>query len=218
MEQLDINGALVTIDAGGCYTEIVDAVVENKGNYLITLKDKQPKLIEEAKEVFSEVESNGFEDVESDRESSRGHGRIEERIYDAVPLGQDSPVGKKWKHLQTLVMGIFYRTIKGQMSREVRYRMSDLSSDQVERLGRSARAHWGIENKLHWVLDVSFGEDSNHTRRGHGAENLGKIRCLAKGLMGKVKDKQTVPNMMFQAALSPEFRTTILEKICASKN
>ena len=218
IEQLDIQGALVTIDAGGCYTEIVDAVVENKGNYLVTLKDNQPSLLNETKEIFSELEAKGFEGVESYRESSRGHGRREERTYDAVPLPTDSEVRKKWKNLDTLMMGIFDRTVKGKTSREIRYLISDLGSDQGERLGRSARAHWGIENKLHWVLDVSFGEDGNRTRRGHGAENLGKIRRLARGLMGKMKGKQTIPNMMFQAALDPEFRTSIFEKICASKN
>jgi predicted transposase YbfD/YdcC len=104
VEQLDIKDALVTIDAGGCYTEIVDAVIENKGNYLITLKDNQPKLIEEAKEVFSEVESKGFECVESYRESSRGHGRIEERIYYAMPVPDDSPARKKWVTIQPFVV------------------------------------------------------------------------------------------------------------------
>jgi len=110
-------------------------------------------------------------------------------------------------------MGVFYRNVKGKESREVRYMISDLSCDQVERLGRGFRAHWGIENSLHWVLDVSFGEDANRTRVDNGAENLSKLRRLAVGLMRKVKGKQTIPVMMFRAALSPEFRTTIIEQI-----
>ena len=93
-----------------------------------------------------------------------------------------------------------------------------MASDQVVRLGRSARAHWGIENKLHWVLDVSFGEDANRTRKGHGQENLGKLRRLARAMLGKVKGKQTIPNLMFQAALDPDFRTMVIEKICENKN
>jgi predicted transposase YbfD/YdcC len=213
VEQLDIEGALVTIDAAGCYTEIVDAIVENGGNYLITLKGNQPTLMEEAQEVFSEVESKEFEGVECYRESDRGHGRIEERIYYAMPVPDDSPSREKWQNLETFVMAISHRTVKGETSREVRLMISDLASDQVVRLGRSARAHWGIENKLHWVLDVSFGEDANRTRRGHGAENLSTLRRLAVGLMRKVKGKQTVPNMMFQAALDPEFRTNVIKKI-----
>jgi predicted transposase YbfD/YdcC len=111
------------------------------------------------------------------------------------------------------VIGIFYREVKGKTSKEIRYMISDLRCDHVQRLGRSFRAHWGIENRLHWVLDVSFGEDGNRTREGNGAENLGKLRRLAIGLMRKVKGKQTVPNMMFRAAVSPEFRTTVIEQI-----
>jgi len=77
----------------------------------------------------------------------------------------------------------------------------------------SFRNHWGIENRLHWVLDVSFCEDGNRSRLGHEAEILGKLRRLAIGFMRKVQDKQTVPNMMFRAALSPDFRTKIIEQI-----
>jgi predicted transposase YbfD/YdcC len=110
-------------------------------------------------------------------------------------------------------MGVFYRKVKGKTSREVRYMMSDLPCDQVQRLGNAFRNHWGIENRLHWVLDVSFGEDANRTRVGNGSENLGKLRRLAVGLMMKVKGKQTVPRMMFRAALSPEYRMTIIQQI-----
>ena len=213
IESLNIKEALVTIDAGGCYAEIVDTVVDGGGNYLVTLKDNQPTLLNEAKVIFSEHQSKGFEGVERYQESSQGHGRIEERTYYAVPLPADSAVRKKWRNLETLVMGIFYRNVKGKESREIRYMISDLSSDQIQRMGRSFREHWGIENRLHWVLDVSFGEDANRTRTGHAAENLGKLRRLAMGLMGKVKGKKTIPVIRFQAALSPKFRTTIIEQI-----
>jgi predicted transposase YbfD/YdcC len=214
VEQLDIKDALVTIDAAGCYTEIVEAVVANEGNYLITLKDNQPKLIEEAKEVFSEVESKEFAGVASYRESDSKRGRVEERVYYAMPVSEDSPARKKWQNIETFVMAISYRTVKGITSREVRLMISDLASDQIVRLGRSARAHWGIENKLHWVLDVSFGEDSNRTRTGHGAENLSTLRRLAMGLMGKVKGKRTIPNLMFLLALDPDERTKVIKQIC----
>jgi predicted transposase YbfD/YdcC len=116
LEQLDVKDALVTIDAAGCYTEIVDAVVENDANYLITLKANQPTLMAEAQKVFSEVESKEFEGVESYSESDRGHGRIEERIYYAMPLPDDSPSREKWQNLETFVMAISHRTVKGETS------------------------------------------------------------------------------------------------------
>ena len=121
IEQLDIKGAVVTIDAAGCYTEIVDAVVDNKGHYLVTLKENQPTLMSETKEVFAEVESKDFEGVACYRESNRGHGRVEERTYYAVPLPAESELRERWKNLNTLMMGIFEREVKGKRSREVRY-------------------------------------------------------------------------------------------------
>jgi predicted transposase YbfD/YdcC len=214
IETLDIKDALVTIDAGGCYANIVDAVVEEEGNYLITVKDNQPTLFDAAKSAFMEVASKEFEGVDCYRESDRGHGRIEERSYYAVPVPKESPLREKWLHLETLVMGVYSREVKGRVSREVRYMMSDLSSSEVQRLGRSARNHWGIENRLHWVLDVSFREDAHRTQGKNGEENLGKLRRLALGLMRKVKGKQTVPTMMFKAALSSEFRTSLIGQIC----
>jgi predicted transposase YbfD/YdcC len=213
IETLDIEEALVTIDAGGCYANIVDAIVEGDGNYLITVKDNQPTLLNEAKAAFAEAESNDFEVVESYHESDSGHGRIEERTYYALPVPKESELHQKWQHLETFVMGVFYRKVKGKTSREVRYMISDLPCSEVERLGNAFRNHWGIENRLHWVLDVSFGEDANRTRVGNGSENMGKLRRLAVGLMMKVKGKQTVPRMMFRAALSTEYRTTIIEQM-----
>ena len=213
IETLDTKDAVVTIDAGGCYANVVDAIIEGKGHYLITVKDNQPTLLKEAKEAFAEVESKDFEGVTCYRESDRGHGRIEERTYDALPVAKESPLREKWQNLQTLMMGIFQREVKGEVSCHVRYMISDLPYKSVKRLGRCFRRHWGIENRLHWVLDVSFGEDGNRTREGNGAENLGKLRRLVHGLLLKVKGKQTVPKVMFRAALSPEYRTTIVGQI-----
>ncbi|MCL2306544.1 MAG: hypothetical protein FWC43_14495, partial [Planctomycetaceae bacterium] len=89
------------------------------------------------KAIFSEHQSNGFEGVERYQESSQGHGRIEKRTYYAVPLPEDSPVQKKWRNLKTLVTGIFYRNVQGKESREIRYMISDLPCDQIQRIGRS---------------------------------------------------------------------------------
>ena len=217
IESLDITDAVVTVDAAGCYTEIVDAIIEGEGHYVITLKENQPTLCNAAKEVFSEAESKSFEGVKSYQTSDRGHGRIEERTYYAMPVPEDSPLREKWRNLDTFVMGIFERTVKGETSKTIRYMISDLPADQVVRLGDCFRSHWAIENKLHWVLDVSLGEDANRTRRGNGAKNLGKLRRLALGLIRQVQGKQSVPKVMWRAALSQDFRTTIIKKIIKGK-
>jgi predicted transposase YbfD/YdcC len=142
IESLDIIDTVVTIDAAGCYTEIVDSIVEGKGHYVITLKDNQPTLINEAKEVFSEAESKSFEGVKSYHTSDRGHGRIEERTYYAIPVPEDSPMREKWKNLETYVKGVFKRTVNGETSETVRYAISDLPSDQVARIANCFRSHW----------------------------------------------------------------------------
>ena len=95
--------------------------------------------------------------------------------------------------------------------------ISDLPSDRVNQMGNCFRSHWGIENRLHWVLDVSMDEDANRTRRGNGAKNLGVLRRLALSLIRQVQGKQSVPNIMWRAALSKEFRTNIIEKIINEK-
>jgi predicted transposase YbfD/YdcC len=217
IKALDVTDAVVTIDAAGCYTEIVDAIVEGNGHYVITVKDNQPTLMNAAKEAFSEVESKLPEEVKSYQTLDTGHGRIETRTYYAIPVPEDSELRKKWRHLESFVMKISYRTTKGKTSREVHYAISDLPADQIARIAQSFRSHWGIENKLHWVLDVSLGEDDNRTRRGNGAKNLGILRRLALSLIRQVQGDQSVPKVMWRAALSSEYRTTIIEKIIKGK-
>jgi predicted transposase YbfD/YdcC len=218
IKSLDITDTVVTVDAGGCYTEIVDTIAEGKGHYVITVKDNQSTLLNEMKKVFSEAESQSFEGVKSYQTSDKGHGRIEERTYYAISVPEDSELRKKWRNLSTFVMGVFERTVNGKTSKTVRYMISDLPAEQVARIGQSFRSHWDIENNLHWVLDVSMGEDNNRTRRGNGAKNLAKLRRLVLSLVRQNQGGQSVPNVMWRAAISPEFRTTIIEKIVNEKN
>jgi predicted transposase YbfD/YdcC len=211
--QLNIKDTLITIDAGGCYTEIVDAILDGGGSYAITLKENQPTLYKKAEAIFEEQERNDFADVAAYCQKDRGHGRVEERMYYAVPAPVDDERLSKWSGLTSLVMGRFRREVKGEEATETtRYYMSSLSCTEVVRLGQSLRGHWGIENGLHWVLDVSFGEDANRTREGKGAENLSLLRRRALGMLRQVKGKQTVPTTMFRAAIDPAFRTEIVKK------
>ena len=212
IEQLDVKDTLVTIDAGGCYAEITGSIVSGGGDYAITLKENQPKLHEMTKGVFDEHDRNDFANVASYRKTNRGHGRVEERTYYAVPVGTDDKRWEKWPKLSTLVMGKFRRETGGKTTEFIRYYISSLPSKDVERLGQSLRGHWGIENGLHWVLDVTFGEDANRTRRGNGAENLSILRRMALGMLNQVKGKKTISNVKFQAAVDPNFRTKMMNK------
>jgi len=214
IKELDIEEALITIDAGGCYAEITDAIIAGGGSYAITLKENQPTLHGIAKEVFKKQEQNSFSGVAVYQETNRGHGRVEERTYYAVPVPKDDARLEKWAGLETLVMGRFRRTIKGKETTEcIRFYISSVLCEKVEWLGQSLRGHWAIENGLHWVLDVSFGEDGNRTRRGNGAENWSILRRMALGMLNQVKGKMTIPNVKFPAAVDPKFRTEILKNM-----
>ena len=210
IEQLDIEDKLITIDAGGCYVEITDVIIEGGGSYAITLKENQPTLHKIAKETF---EQQDFAEVANYREETRGHGRIEERTYYAVPVPLDDERLEKWTGLSSFVMGRFRRSVKGNDEKEtIRYYISSLPCTEVERLGQSLRSHWEIENGLHWVLDVSFGEDGNRTREGNGAENLSIVRRLVLGILKQVKGNKTMVNAKYRCAVDPEFRTTVVRK------
>ena len=211
IDMLNIEGKTVTIDAGGAYVEIAGAVVEGGGDYAITLKENQPTLYKEAVKAFQELEERNFEGVDCYDELSRGHGRQERRTYYAVSVTEEK-LRTKWPGLQTFVMGVFQRTAGGVTTEHRRYYFSSRECVEVERLGQVLRRHWRIENNLHWVLDVSFGEDDNRTRCGHGAENLSIIRRVALTLLNRHKGKMTIPNMKFRAAVDPVFRTKLFLK------
>ena len=213
IKELDIKDALITIDAGGCYAEITDAIVDGGGSYAITLKENQPTLHGIAKDVFEKHEQNNFSQVAVYQETNRGHGRVEERTYYVVPVPKDERL-EKWTGLETLVMGRFRRSVNGGVTTEfIRFYISSLPCEKVKWLGQSLRGHWSIENGLHWVLDVSFGEDGNRTHRGNGAENWSILRRIALGMLNQVKGKMTIPNVKFRAAVDPVFRTEILKNI-----
>jgi predicted transposase YbfD/YdcC len=213
IEQLDITGSVVTIDAGGCYAEIVNAIIDGNGNYVITLKENQPTLYKVAESIFEQHEQNNFEGIASYHTSDSDHGRIEERTYYAIPIPTDDERLKKWTALASFVMCRSLRTVKGKETTEsIRYYISNLLSSEVVRLGQSVRSHWGVENNLHWVLDVSFGEDDNRTRVGNGAENKSILRRLALGILSQVKGKKTIPNVKFRLAVDPKHRTEVIKK------
>ncbi len=142
----DVKGKLVAIDAGGCYGEVVESLVEGKGDYAVTLKENQPTLYKEAKIMFQESERTDFADVPCFEESNRGHGREEKRTCHAISVPKTSELHQKWPKLKTFVLGRFERREKGKEPTVFeRYYISGLPCDDVERLGKVLRNHWGIE-------------------------------------------------------------------------
>ncbi len=162
IKSLDISGAILTIDAMGCQKDIADLIVEQEGNYVIGLKGNQQSLHDEVVNFFNQACEVEFEGVQHTvhRSIDGGHGRIEEReVYVSGDIDW-LPPKDDWTGLTSVIMVISRRTIDGETTEEARYYITNLGPD-AERLGKAIRIHWGIENRVHWVLDVTFEEDSS---------------------------------------------------------
>jgi len=181
---LDVAGCIVTIDAMGCQKEIARLIIEESGDYVLALKANQGQLYREVQELF---EDEGLVSAEGDFHEAvnKGHGRVEHRrcwsIADAEYLSYLNPHGE-WPGLRSVAKVTGERRIGEENSKESRYYISSLPGD-AEQLLWAVRTHWGIENSLHWVLDIAFREDESRVRKGHGPENLATIRHTALNLL-----------------------------------
>jgi predicted transposase YbfD/YdcC len=181
---LDIAGCIVTIDAMGCQKEIARLIIEERGDYVLALKENQGQLYQEVKELF---EDEGLAAAEGDFHETvnKGHGRLEHRrcwsIIDQECLSYLNPRGE-WEGLRSVAKVTGERHIGEKVSMESRYYISSLPGDAKELLW-AVREHWGIENRVHWVLDIAFREDESRVRKGHGQQNLATMRHMALNLL-----------------------------------
>jgi len=212
LKLLSLKGATVTIDAMGCQKEIAAQIRQQKGHYLLQVKGNQPKLEELLVDYFSKCLETDFAGVEHERHETTetGHGRTETRIVDAVSLPRDFAPREDWKDLKTLVVVTSQRVVAGQESLESRSYITD-HRPRAKFLGSVIRQHWGIENGQHWILDVTFGEDSRRQQDRNGSANLAAVRRLAVSLLRQEKtNKRGVKNKRLQCALDPEYLLTVL--------
>jgi predicted transposase YbfD/YdcC len=211
LELLDLNGAFVTIDAMGCQKAIAAKIVERKGNYVLTVKENQEHLLEDIQAAISRASESNSATVEQDTYETRerGHGREEYRCYTVVHSTDGIRNAADWANLTTIGFCYSERTIAGVTSEELRYFIgSKKASAKV--YGKTLRNHWGIENQLHWQLDVCFNEDKNRVSKRHGAENLALVRRLALSLLKQHPSKSSIKCKRLQAALDPCFLEEII--------
>lgn len=202
LRALELAGCIVTTDAMGCQKKIAREIVEADADYVLALKGNHETIHEEVKSFLDATLAEKraarppglaapkaaaalqeFETVEKD------HGRLETRRYwqsDQLDWLADKA---KWEGLRSVGLVESIREINGQASVERRYFLSSLELD-VKTFARAVRGHWGVENKLHWVLDVCFREDQSRARAGHAAENLATLRRLALNLLKREKTKK----------------------------
>jgi predicted transposase YbfD/YdcC len=211
LDLLDITGVIVTIDAMGCQKAIAQKITEKKGHYILTVKDNQEHLLTDIQQLIAEASEKNFAGVEHDTHETReqGHGREEYRHYLILRLTDGIRNAEAWSKLTTVGMCYSERTVNGVMSVEVRYFIgSKIASART--YAEALRNHWGIENSLHWQLDITFDEDDNRVTKRNGAENLALLRRLTLSLLKAHPDKKSIAKKRFAAALNPAFLEEVL--------
>jgi predicted transposase YbfD/YdcC len=184
---LAIKGCIVTIDAIGTQIKLARQIIQAEGDYLLAVKHNQDKLYRDLELLFSYDQQHGIQDAPYDyhKEVKKGHGRIDVRecwtTSDPEYLDSIGQVNK-WANLKSIAMIVRRRLIDGQETTKTRFYISSLQAD-AKRILRATRQHWGIENGLHWILDIAFNEDRSRVRKDHAPANLAVLRHMAVNLL-----------------------------------
>ena len=211
LEQIELDGALVTIDAMGCQKGIARDIVEGGGDFVIAVKDNQPSLRDAIGAYFQEQLERGLEDLKyrSYETTEQGHGRVDERSYFLTRVPADFALKKEWPQVKAI--GYSVRVSKhadGRETDEVRYYVLSryLSG---KRFSEAVRGHWGIES-MHWVLDVTFREDDSRTRERTLGNNLSWLRRFAVTLLKRHPIKDSLKGRMLRCMMNTDFLSEVL--------
>lgn len=213
LKLLEIKGCLVTIDAMGCQREIAKRIVEQEGDYVLAVKENQPKLHEAIEGFFSEQLVDDCRSAACRRHESheKGHGREDDRYYYLARLPEGFPEREKWVGLKAIGMAV--RVTRGRDGRETHDTRYYIASRYLsgQKFAGAVRSHWGIENSLHWQLDVTFEEDQSRLRKGHADANFSLLRRASLSLLKNHKRARLgVKNKRLKAAYSDRYRLQVL--------
>jgi predicted transposase YbfD/YdcC len=211
LDLLMVKGCWITIDAMGCQKEIAGKIKEKGAEYILAVKDNQKHLHDDIQEAFKQGKVE-----ESDTQTNLDHGRIEKRVCRIITDMDWICSQEDWQGLKTLIEITTERTIKatGITETQTRHYISSAEST-AQKFNAAIREHWGIENRLHWVLDVTFGEDDSTKMAGTAAENFSFISKMAVNLLYQYKDKRGVRKVSMKtkrkiAGWSNDYLTAIL--------
>ena len=214
LDLLDLRDSTVTIDAMGCQTAIAAKIVDGHGHYVLALKANQATLHADVAALFTDARAAQQTEygMTSVTETTGGHGRVETRtayvISDPAVIAYLNP-GNRWRDLASVALVEAQRTADGQTTTEQRSYLLDQVRSPRE-VNALVRGHWGIENRVHWVLDVIFHEDASRIRTGDAPQNMGVVRHIALNLLRQEPGKGSVKTKRFRAALSDTYLEQVL--------
>lgn len=210
---LDVQGALVTIDAIGCQKAIAQQIVDGGGDYLLTVKANQENLLTDIQQAFAAACEQDFAGLKHDTYETRerGHGREEYRCYTVLQSTAGLRDATAWAGLTTIGMCYSTRQIGDKLSEETRYFIGSKRAG-ARYYGQALRNHWRIENNLHWQLDVNFGADRSRIQARHGAENFDLLRKLALTLLKQHPHKESIACKRLHAALDVDFLEEVIQR------
>jgi predicted transposase YbfD/YdcC len=215
LKVIDLNGAVVSIDAMGCQTKIAAQIVSQQGDYVLALKANQGLLHQDVQQLFEHAHNQNFRDIEHDfyQTQEHGHGRQEIRRYWVMGKTEYLIGAENWVKLTTIGCVESQRQVGDTITSEKRYYLLSLPLDAIN-FATAVRGHWGIENQLHWVLDVGFREDQSRATQGYCAENLTVIRHLALNLLSQDKSaKGGTRAKRLKAGWDDQYLTKILSQV-----
>lgn len=210
IDTLELKGATVTVDALHCQKSTAQAIVDKGAQYVFGLKGNQGTLHAQVKALFDVTEWQNYRTFADwgHAAENAGHGRMEGRRCIALSCPDDAPFDG-WPGMKSVVMVESMRQTASQVAAETRYFVSSLPPD-AKRLAQAIRSHWEIENRLHWCLDVTFGEDACRVRKDHAPENLNIMRKIAINLLRLSPVKKTLPKKRLRACLDPAYLAQVL--------
>lgn len=211
LDQIDVKKSVVTIDAAGCQKSIAAKIIDEKGDYVLALKGNQGTLHDAVVEYILTHMENDFADVTARKHSERvkGHGRKDELIYYQLPVPDDLIGRQKWKGMRTIGVVIRMSESGKKHTSDVRYYISSLALG-VKRFAACVRGHWGIENTLHWCLDITFREDESRVRNRTLADNIAWLKRFAISLLKQIDDKESIAMRRRMAGWNPDFLAKVL--------
>jgi predicted transposase YbfD/YdcC len=215
LKTLELSGAIVTIDAMGCQKEIARTIRDEGADYLLALKGNHGHLYEQVVAFWEEAYRRSFKGygvMSYHRQWNEAHGRFEARRCWASSDLSWLPGREEWDGLRSVVFVESERFVGESLSVEGRYYLSSLPAD-AKLLNEAARSHWGVENSLHWVLDVTFGEDRSRIRKENAPENFGLLRRLALCLLKGETSKGSIKGKRLRASWDEEY---LLQVLCGS--